>query len=42
VVARKRGLNDSQVNAVFGFLWSRFQPHCYWWELVSRLVSICI
>lgn len=33
----KRGLNDPKLNYNFGFVWNRFEPHCYWWELIDTV-----
>ena len=33
----KEGLNSPRLYRVFGFLWSRFEDRCWWWEVGWRL-----
>eukprot|EP00966_Prymnesium_polylepis_P151708 3504894-Prymnesium_polylepis.1 len=32
---KKRGLDDKRNMALFGFLYSRFEPQYYWWEITE-------
>ena len=32
-----RGLENERLKANFGFLWSRFEDRCYWWEVVEMV-----
>lgn len=31
----KKGFNNARLNGTFGFIWSRFEERCYWWEAVE-------
>ena len=31
----KKGFHNDRLNATFGFIWSRFEEHAYWWEAVE-------
>ena len=35
---RKQGLYSERLNKLFGFLWARFEPRTYWWELGEILL----
>jgi hypothetical protein len=32
---RKQGLQSARLNTLFGFLWVRFEPRTYWWEITE-------
>jgi len=34
------GLDDPRMRANFGFIWTRFEQRCYWWELVDMIRKI--
>ena len=44
VLLPTKGLDDMLLNKLFGFVYVRFRPSCYWWELIetSRKLSVLV